>query len=55
MVRASKRPSAVAAANPTTARIHTALELLLNIDGLHDLPIRVDHIIIIIIIILGLG
>jgi len=37
MVRANRRPKAVAAAKPTTARIHTALELPLSMDGLHDL------------------
>lgn len=37
MIRATIRPKAVAAANPTTARIQTALEFPLNIDGLHDL------------------
>lgn len=37
MVRATRRPRAVAAANPTTARIQTALELPLNIEGLQDL------------------
>ena len=37
MVRARRSPRAVAAASPTTALIHTALELLLSIDGLQDL------------------
>ena len=40
MVRATRRPRAVAAANPTTALIQTALEFPLSIDGLHDLNIN---------------